>query len=506
MSTEDPSWGKDHLFLIGLLLLSCIISIPFVYHDSFGERDAYRIALGTIHATIADQFFESEFLYGVTHSFGHYSWLFLFSHWIKTDPSFIFPLMNYSNTISFVFMTIPFFYLVNRYWGLHSAIVANVVLMLTPVWWRLSQFGHPQVPAILFMFVGLALLGMRSHLSKLKKNKPSIFILDSLIVLAFSVCLTIRLDAILLFPLIPACLILERYPLKSAVGRGALYCAVPILIFLFFRETLLPKHEGGQGILGTLTLLWHWHNPTRFSENFLRGNTIFFNAYSPYLLFFFLLSTLYLIFTRCYPTLFFFLPIVFVNYIFWLPNPSPGRHFVYLAPTFAVPIAIYVVRLRDWLAHLIPRKKGLITLGILPVFIFGFLASPYIPLFKSFPFYKNPYTSEWGQIVGRLGSDLQQLDALGQPLFVVTDSIPVLVNMFLNGTISQIAYKDGLTFINNTKNDFVFCELGSQESHVALLRRKSTEYENFQWMIDPYNSAIYNQPFNANPSGSHGDN
>lgn len=108
--------------------------------------------------------------------------------------------------------------------------------------------------------------------------------------------------------------------------------------------------------------------------------------------------------------------------------------------------------------------------------------------------------------MGRLGSDLQQLDALGQPLFVVTDSIPVLVNMFLNGTISQIAYKDGLTFINNTKNDFVFCELGSQESHVALLRRKSTEYENFQWMIDPYNSAIYNQPFNANPSGSHGDN
>jgi hypothetical protein len=456
------------------------------------------MALGYLDSIMSDRPFDSPFLYGANHSYGYYAWLYLFSNVIKGDPPFIFTLMNYGNAMCFIVMVVPFFIVVKRYWGLETAIIANGILILIPVWRELSSYGHPQVPAILFMFIGLALLGFRSHLACIDKRQSVVFLFDVIIVGALSLCLMFRLDAIFMFPLILACLILEKYSFKSALYRFVLYSFLSLLIFLLIQTAFPWNHQAGEGVTGMLDLLWLWHNPTRFVENFTRGNFTLLGAFTPFLIFLFLVSCVYIIYLRNYLTLYFILPVVLWNYLFWLPNPLPGRHFLYLAPCFSVGIAIIgdaVVRL---VRQFVVENKIMATICTAVVFLGIFFITvklDHVPIVEN----DLQYSNESALRAGQLGLDLQKLETLKKPIFIVADPIPVIVNMLLSGNRLKIWREPSLRLriVDNGRNEFIFCNQGWLENDVIAFRKKSEEFKNFYWVVDPYNPQIFNKRFNT---------
>ena len=168
--------------------------------------------------------FESPLLlYANNVSAGYYAFLYLFEDLLKENRSLLFPLMNYTNAVCSILMVIPFFYVIRRYWGFAAAVIANLLLVSIPIWWHLSRYGHPQIPAILFMFIGLALIGYRSYLKSLKSTAGMLFTYDILVITTLIISLTMRMDAILMFPLIFACLLLEGRSYRSALFHFSLY-------------------------------------------------------------------------------------------------------------------------------------------------------------------------------------------------------------------------------------------------------------------------------------------
>ena len=503
---------RSFISLILLFVFACVCYLPFTYQGELGEKDSYRMVTGYLDSINSGTPFISSFLYARHTSFGYYAWLYLFSDVVQARPPFVIELMNYSNAIAAVLMVIPFFFVVSRYWGLGTAVGANLILMLIPVWWQLSRYGHPQLPAITFMFIGIALLCYRSHLESEHYSKAKIFACDILITAAFSFCLMIRLDAILMFPLILGCLILERFSFKTATYRFVAYSILPLLI-RFAANAFLPVDVSQTSGVNPFHLLWKYHTPTRMVEHFGLANKLFFTAYPPFLIMIFIIACLYLLRARKYSSLFFVVPVVLINYIFWLSNPYLARHFVYLSPTLSIGIAMLLSSMGERLRSLIPYNKLVIHTGILLVFLFAFLS---VSKLDGIKLYRNQFSSsEQAYNAGRLGQDLQKLPALNNPIFVIANAEPVIVNMQLNADSMTLTRENSFKVVYNGKNKFIFDSRASWSlKGLVALKKKTEDYDEFYWIVDPYDPSVqkiiksfnFEAPFSAKQldgQGSH---
>ncbi|MEH2423568.1 MAG: hypothetical protein V7K48_22430 [Nostoc sp.] len=420
------------VLIIALLGLASIFYLSIVYKNTFGERDTYRMAMGIIDSITSNKPLGSSMLYGRDISFAYFGLLDFFRPIFKTNLALIIPFMNYINALIAILMVIPFFFLVRRYWGTTIALLANILLLiLIPVWRATSQYGHPMTGAILFMFIGLALIGYRSFLRSLRLGWNKLILLDILIVAAFALCLMFRLDAILMFPLIPACLFLEKYPFKKIVSTFILYSVFPIIIFKVM-QSKLPEIIG-QEKNGILDQLVSWNNPVRYVDNFLRGNLVFIWGLNPLICLIFLISCIYLVYKRSYSNLFFILPTVLLNYIFWLPNAAPARHFIYLSPVVAISIAIFLTDIFPTVKSFVKnnRKTGVALTAIL-------ICSVLISYKYSYPV---PMSKKYSYTAEQLGNKLQQLEPKNKPIFVIGDTIPAVVKMQLLSKDVKVKYE-----------------------------------------------------------------
>lgn len=490
---QDRSPGTQNLLALSILLaLACACYLPFTYHGVFGERDSYRMLCGLLDSLNTGTPFANSTLYARHHSWGYYAWLYLFSDAVQKDPYSAFALFNYTNTITAILMVIPLFFVTRRFWGLGAAIYASILLMVTPVWWQMSLYGHPQSIAVFFNFTGLAIICYRSRLKSGKLARAKTAAGDLLIIAAFSLSLMNRLDCVLMFPLILAVMVYEGKSIKSSAYRIAAYILLPICLF-FMVDASLPASDTSTGgtIGGTFHLVWRWHNPTRLVEHFRRANHIFFSAYPGFLIFAFLLACFYLIRTRKYAALFFILPVVLINYFFWLPSPFPARHFVYLSPVLAIGIAVLLAFMGRQTAFWFSMNKLKTFTGIFFVFLCAYLSTS---LIDGVPLYRGVYSPVEAISAGRFGEDLMKIPQMNQPIFVVSDAIPVIVNMQLRSDSIKITKSDHHTLlVNNGKNDFIFCVQGWKLKGVSDLYAKAEKYEKMQWLVDPYNSVIINK-------------
>lgn len=485
---------NNTIVLIVLLGLASILFLPLVYKDTLGERDSFRMVMGIIDSITSNKPLGSSMLYGRDISFAYFVLLDFFRPIFKTNLALIIPFMNYINALSAILTVIPFFFLVKRYWGTSIAIVANILLMFLPVWRVTSQYGHPMTGAVLFMFIGLALIGYRSFLSSLRLGWKKLILWDVLIIASFALCLMFRLDAILMFPLIPACLLLENYPFKKIVSPSILYSFFPIIVFKVMQSQLplIPEVEKSNGIVEQLLL---WNNPTRYFDNFVFGNLLFVWGLNPLLFLVFFISCIYLVYKKSYSSLFFILPTVLLNYIFWLPNPAPARHFIYLSPVVAVSIAIF-------LADIFPTVKSFVKnniktgIALAVVLIFSVLIS-----------YKYSYSAsmseKYSHTARSLGNELQQLEPKDQPILVIADTIPAIVQIQLMSkdtkvkyektnvfTDDDIKYQKRTTFrpkplyisvivVENQKNKFI-CYFQGWKSKINEIQRFLQETDQYQ--------------------------
>ncbi|MEH2279326.1 MAG: hypothetical protein V7K40_32215 [Nostoc sp.] len=420
------------VLILALLGLASIFYLTIVYKNTFGERDTFRMAMGVIDSITSNKPLGSSMLYGRDISFAYFVLLDFFRPIFKTNLALIIPFMNYINALSAILMVIPFFFLVKRYWGTTIALLANILLISIPAWRATSQYGHPMTEAVLFMFIGLALIGYRSFLRSLRLGWNKLILLDVLIIAAFALCLMFRLDAILMFPLIPACLLLENYPFKKIVSTSILYSVFPIILFKVMQSQLpvIPGQESN-GILDQLLL---WNNPVRYVDNFLRGNLLFIWGLNPLICVIFVISCIYLVYKqRNYSTLFFILPTVLLNYIFWLPNAAPPRHFIYLAPVAAISMAIFLTDIFPTVKSFVKNNRNT-GVALTAILTFSLLIS-----YKySYPV---PMSKKYSYTVQQLGNKLQQLKPINKPIFVIGDTIPAVVQMQLLSKDTKVKYE-----------------------------------------------------------------
>ena len=479
-----------------LLVIAGSSYLPFVYKNTFGESDCYLMATGFLESLSSGKRFESSLLlYANKVSFGYYAFLYLFEDSLKEDGSLLFLLMNYTNAVCSILMVIPFFYVIRRYWGFTAAVIANLLLVFIPLWWQLSRYGHPQIPAVFFMFIGLALLGYRSHLKSLKSTAGILFTCDIFVVTTLIISLTMRMDAILMFPLILGCLLLEGCSFRSALINFSLYSVFSVVIYY-----LLIYRVPDQYVVGSLFA--EFHNIARAIREFKHANILFLRAYPPFLLMTFFISCISLLYYRKYTALLFVVPVVLINYIFWIPNPYPARHFVYIAPVLSAGIAIWLSKIAE--GFILSRVSFTELTGAIGVFLI-FLA-PYmiVSKFDGITLYRNMYSQNKAYEIGRLSKDLLQLEPLDKPVFVVSMARPVLTNMQIKADSIVVDRKEYIFYyVKTDRNEFVFCKDGDNENQVKELQKRADKHGKTYWVIDPYNTDINNKPFNAHVPPSH---
>jgi hypothetical protein len=121
---------------------------PFVSTTTFGDRDAYRVAVGIIDAVRSGQYLASPLLYGLDKSFAYFALINLFTPLFREKPETIISVLNYLNAFASILTIIPYYLLVKKYWGMRAAVLANLLLISVPVWRQTSLYSHPMTLAI----------------------------------------------------------------------------------------------------------------------------------------------------------------------------------------------------------------------------------------------------------------------------------------------------------------------------------------------------------------------
>ncbi|BAY78525.1 hypothetical protein NIES25_50000 [Nostoc linckia NIES-25] len=488
------------LTVVLLLILASISYLPFTYRDTPGERDGFRMEIGIIDSIISGKPLGSPLLYARNISFGYYALIDIFRPCFQHNFTIITPIANYISSLSSILMVIPVFYLVKRYWGVTTAVLANLLLILIPVWWSTSLYGHPMIQAVLFMFIGLALIAYRSEIKSSDAGLLKLILLDILIISAFSLCLMFRLDAVLMFLLIPGYFFLERYSLTKVISYSSLYIFFPIMIFFAVKSQLPEINIESGSILEDL--IFH-HGPDLVVENFKIGTKTFIEACNPLYVLTFFISLVYLWVKRDDLTLLFIFPTLLVNYIFWLPNYYPARHFIYVSPVLAIGNAIL---LHAAFKKILPFWRNQKIIGIsLAVVLVGIIFVSYRVCY-SVPY---PYWQTQTEDNKRLAKSLQDLPPREQRIFVVADSIPVVLEMQLLSSKVQVKplktslFTDtqikrhklskilktnptktiDLLTVKNEKNNFIFYIQGWKKNEVIRFFKESNEYDDVYLVI-----------------------
>ncbi|MBL1201898.1 MAG: hypothetical protein FWK04_23275 [Nostoc sp. GBBB01] len=491
---------NQNLTILLLLILACISYLPFTYRDTPGERDGFRMVMGIIDSVTSGKPLGSPLLYGRNISFGYYALIDIFRPFFENNFTTIIPISNYLNSLSSIFIVIPIFYLVKRYWGLTTAVLANLLLILIPVWWSTSLYGHPMIPAVLFMFIGLALIAYRSEVKSSNAGLVKLIILDILIISAFSLCLMFRLDAVLMFLLIPGCFLLERYSVTKVISYSSLYIFFAIIIFLAFKSRLPEINIQSDGILEDLIF---YHGPDIAIQNLKSGTKAFIQACNPLYISILFISLFDLWIKRDSLTVLFIFPTLLVNYIFWLPNYYPARHFIYVSPVLAIGIAILFQSVLKKILS-VWRNQKIISIALALVFICIVFVSYRVSY--SVPY---PYWSTQTEDNKRLAKNLQDLPSRVQRIFVVADSVPVVVEMqLLSSKVRVTPLKTSLLTdtqikrhqlskifkaqptktidlleVQNEKNTFIFYIQGWKKKEVIRFFKENNEYDDVNLVI-----------------------
>ncbi len=488
------------LTVLLLLILASISYLPFTYRDTPGERDGFRMVMGIIDSITSGKPLGSPLLYGRSISFGYYAMVDFFKPLFQNNFNIIIPITNYLSSLSSILMVIPVFYLVKRHWGATTAILANLLLIFIPVWWSTSLYGHPMIQAVLFMFIGLALIAYRSEVKLSNASLLKLILLDILIISAFALCLMFRLDAVLMFLLIPGCFFLERYSLPKVFYYSILYVFLSVIIFFVVKSQLPEINIESDGILEDLIF---YHGPDLVVQNFKIGTKVFIEGCNPLYIFVSFITFIYLWIKRDYSTLLFIFPTVIINYIFWLPNYYPARHFIYISPVLAIGNAVWL-HATSKKAFLFYRNKKIIGISsvlILIVIIFVSYKFSYSPPY--------PYWQTQTQDNKILAKKLQDLPSTGQRFFVVGDSVPVVLEMQLLSNKVQVKPLKTSLFtdtqlqrqklskilktkpiktidlfeVKNEKNNFIFYIQGWKKNEVIRFFQESNEYDDVYLVV-----------------------
>ena len=435
-----------------LVVLSGLAYVPFVYRDAFGEWDSYRVAAGVLEAVRDDASVGESGIRNNSVSYAYSFLLLAFGDAVRRDPTSLYPIMNYVNVIAATLATLPFLVVMRRYFGLTAAVGATLTLIVVPVWWNLALYAHPMMPAALVFLCALAAVGLRDRFVRATGSSAAGIAVDAAVVGLLALTLMFRLDAVLLFPMLTACLRLEGRSWLRSFAESIGWAVLALAIFIGVRQAIFPAGGALGNVLGSLE---RWHDPARLLPNLVRGTTIFVLACHPLFVALFGVGAVLLVRRRAWDALFFLVPTIAINYLFWLPNPSPSRHFMYVAPVLAAGVGVAVAMLVRGSATVWGARIAAVGVAASLVPASLLLAEAYFPLLqRAYPWKygvqdysarapiraitaNKARTEEYFRSASRIGETLAGLSASDRPYLVIVDPRPVQVELLMHAPESE---------------------------------------------------------------------
>jgi hypothetical protein len=213
-----------------------------------------------------------------------------------------------------------------------------------------------------------------------------------------------------------------------------------------------------------------WHNPTRFVRYFGMSQLRYARALNPALILLVILAGWHFVRTGRWAIVALTLPTIIFNYLFWIPNAQPERHFLYMVPPLAILIGLYlgsivtgarsfawrgdvpllaatIACLAAMVAALLWPGSFLLYLAVTPMLFIGLspfarslmqrrlliggllLVAVVLAFVPSKYLLANPYSRAAPTKIAALADDIARLPPLDRPLIVITDGYPVAARL-----------------------------------------------------------------------------
>ena len=499
------------------------------YGDSFGERDSYRVFVGVADAMLHNANFTGPLMYGADASPGYYLLLHFLISAFGIDVHHLIGALNALALVCSLLCLVPLFVAVRAIGGEAAALAALALIYLVPVWRSVAEYAHPEWLAVLFYLTALALAAVRPQLSRL--GRP---ICDIGIALSLAVAFSMRLDAVLMAPMMLAfCVEGGRFAIASCIRLLA--CGSVALAGFIGLAALHPDPALAQQGQSVWQLFAAFHAPGRFLSEFKTALFSFATGVNPFLLVAYLASVLYILARREQRALLMSVPTVALGYIFWIPNANP-RHYLFLAPAFISALAwtagdmieqgIEPARVRGLHVSLLilalgvdaalsPLLRGrflLFEAGLLAILLLvatlpvlreavprfaavasaGLIVTAGLALFigvthRARLAMRNQFPPRMAPHYMQLARPLLDLPALGQPVLVIADAYPIIAAMQLSSPRPlSIVPRRSFTLLQVTtdRNDFQFYVQGWDQSAAIAAARELSATRKINVLVD----------------------
>ena len=320
--------------------LYALLVFPFVFQDVLGEPDLERMALAWVYGASSGLQADAGYHYNYLVSFGYYQGLYhLLPHAVLVSSSALIGVINYVGFASAVIAVAMLGLYLARLFGASRAFLACVLFAFSPVFLDLGTSGHPQLPGFAVLLSGGWLLSFL--------DDPGFGVRQRVMVAAcsfviFFVAMTIRADVALAFPFMT----LMGRPdasrsewLRASAGRLLVMGSACVLWLAIVSSGGDHGTAAGQGFVAS------------FFEQFYKLRTV------PKGLAMFVLcmgvatlsSLAALLFSHASRQLsrLHLVAIALLalpTLLFWLPNPTPGRHMLLAYVAAAILAALLLSR------------------------------------------------------------------------------------------------------------------------------------------------------------------
>jgi hypothetical protein len=336
--------------------VAAVIALLFGYGETFAEPDMSQMVYGVIYGGVTGQNLLAGHHYGIEFSFGYYDLLYhLIPENELQNPDYVARFVNNLGVVFTALFALNLSLMLDKLLGREVAAFTAIGFLFCPLIIPFLASGHPMIGACAFLFLGCWLL----LLSYEKKTAGSATLCLVFAFIALTVSLCLRGEVALAFPFVAvAYWVSAKKQGRPSLSQGFIVClviAAAFACFLYLQRPFVVSHGGAaKSLVG-------------FVERFASLKKAA-AGFAVVLYEFGLLSLLLLPIAGFrfwdkinYPLVIACLILIIPALIFWLPTPSPARHFIFPI------LGLYVLLGLAWASKLIDLKRSIVMATLLAV-------------------------------------------------------------------------------------------------------------------------------------------
>jgi hypothetical protein len=304
-------------------ILATITAALFGYRNTLAEPDMARMVTGVVYGAATGSHIFAGNHYGIEFSFAYYELLYnLIPESALRDPDYVARFINNLGIVFTFLFAVALGLMLNKLVNPGVAAFSAIGFLFCPLVLPFLSSGHPMIGACAFLFFGCWLI----LVSVDKKNAYTVAIYLAFAFIALTLSLTLRGEVALAFPfVVVAYMVSAKRQDKLSFLRGITVCLVIALAFgcfLYLQRPFVVSEGGATNSLAGFLLSF------ASIKSVARGIGIVLNEFGVLSLLFLTLAMLRFKDKASIPLILACLALIIPSLLFWLPTPSPARHFV----------------------------------------------------------------------------------------------------------------------------------------------------------------------------------